>query len=61
MVEHGARTLRCDLAENQNGTGHARRLLIEAFDARNKRPVVTNTAIVRELAGWRWSRAVLET
>jgi transposase len=30
------------------------------FDARRKRPVVANTAIARELAGWCWSLAVLE-
>lgn len=29
------------------------------FDARNKRPVVANAAIARELAGWCWSLAVL--
>ena len=33
----------------------------EAFDARKKRPVVANTAIARELAGWCWSLAVLDT
>ena len=31
-----------------------------AFDARRKRPVVANTAIARELAGWCWSLAVLD-
>lgn len=31
-----------------------------AFDSRRKRPVVANTAIARELAGWCWSLAVLE-
>lgn len=31
------------------------------FDARQKRPVVANTAIARELAGWCWSLAVLDT
>jgi len=31
------------------------------FDARKKRPVVANTAIARELAGWCWSLAVLDT
>lgn len=31
------------------------------FDARNKRSVVANTAIARELAGWCWSLAVLDT
>jgi transposase len=35
---------------------HARWL---GFDARKKRPVVANTAIARELAGWCWSLAVL--
>jgi transposase len=30
------------------------------FDARQKRAVVANTAIARELAGWCWSLAVLE-
>jgi len=31
-----------------------------AFNARNKRPVVANAAIARELAGWCWSLAVLD-
>jgi hypothetical protein len=31
------------------------------FDARGKRPAVANTAIARELAGWCWSLAVLDT
>ena len=31
-----------------------------AFDARGKRPVVANTAIARELAGWCWSLATLQ-
>jgi hypothetical protein len=31
------------------------------FDARAKRPVVANTAIAQELAGWCWSLAVLDT
>lgn len=31
-----------------------------AFDARGKRPVVANTAIARELAGFCWSLATLE-
>jgi transposase len=30
-----------------------------AFDARHKRPVVANTAIARELAGWCWALAVM--
>jgi transposase len=33
----------------------------QRFDARAKRPVVANTAIARELAGWCWSLAVLDT
>ena len=32
----------------------------QSFDARKKRPVVANTAIARELAGWCWSLAVLD-
>nr|WP_233205682.1 transposase [Cryobacterium sp. Y82] len=31
-----------------------------AFTARRKRPVVANTAITRELAGWCWSLAVMD-
>lgn len=31
-----------------------------AFTARKKRPVVANTAIARELAGWCWSLAVMD-
>jgi transposase len=31
-----------------------------AFDARHKRPVVANTAIARELAGWCWALAVMD-
>jgi transposase len=30
------------------------------FDARSKRPVVANTAIARELAGWCWSLATMD-
>jgi transposase len=30
-----------------------------SFDARSKRPVVANTAIARELAGWCWALAVM--
>jgi transposase len=33
----------------------------ETFTARKKRPVVANVAVARELAGWCWSLAVLET
>ena len=32
-----------------------------SFDARHKRPVVANTAIARELAGWCWALAVMNT
>ncbi len=32
----------------------------ERFIARKKRPVVANTAIARELAGWCWSLAVMD-
>lgn len=32
----------------------------ERFDAREKRPVVANAAIARELAGWCWSLATLD-
>lgn len=32
----------------------------QSFDARKKRPVVANTAVARELAGWCWSLAVLD-
>jgi transposase len=31
-----------------------------SFDARRKRPVVANTAIARELAGWCWALAVMD-
>jgi transposase len=31
----------------------------QSFDARHKRPVVANTAIARELAGWCWALAVM--
>ena len=32
----------------------------QRFDARNKRPIVANAAIARELAGWCWSLAILD-
>ena len=32
----------------------------DVFTARNKRPVIANVAIARELAGWCWSLAVLD-
>ncbi len=43
--------------QQANGRLHAR---WAAFDARLKLPVVANTAIARELAGWCWSLAVLD-
>jgi transposase len=46
-----------DRAERANRRLHAR---WAGFDARRKRPVVANTAVARELAGWCWSLAVLE-
>jgi transposase len=33
----------------------------QRFDARTKQPAIANTAIARELAGWCWSLAVLDT
>jgi len=33
----------------------------QAFDGRNKRPVIANVAVARELAGWCWSLAMLDT
>jgi transposase len=47
-----------DRGERANRRLHARWC---AFDARHKRPVVANTAIARELAGWCWSLAVLDS
>jgi hypothetical protein len=41
-----------DRGERANQRLHARWV---SFDARDKRPVVANTAIARELAGWCWS------
>ena len=46
-----------DRGERANRRLHARWV---GFDARHKRPVVANTAIARELAGWCWSLAVLQ-
>jgi transposase len=46
-----------DRGQAANRRLHARWV---AFDARKKRPVVANTAIARELAGWCWSLAVLD-
>lgn len=45
-----------DRGERANRRLHARWV---RFDARHKLPVVANTAIARELAGWCWSLAVL--
>jgi len=46
-----------DRGQRANRRLHAR---WAGFDARLKLPVVANTAIARELAGWCWSLAVLE-
>jgi len=46
-----------DRGQRANQRLHARWV---GFDARRKRPVVANTAIARELAGWCWSLAVLD-
>jgi transposase len=46
-----------DRGQRANRRLHAR---WAAFDARLKLPVVANTAIARELAGWCWSLAVLD-
>lgn len=55
--QHAAPPAARDRAERANQRLHAR---WAAFDARHKRPVVANTAIARELAGWCWSLAVLD-
>ena len=46
-----------DRGQRANRRLHAR---WAAFDARHKLPVIANTAIARELAGWCWSLAVLD-
>jgi transposase len=46
-----------DRGQRANRRLHSRWL---SFDARRKRPVVANTGIARELAGWCWSLATLE-
>jgi transposase len=53
---------RADPAARDRGQRANRRLHARwaAFDARLKLPVIANTAIARELAGWCWSLAVLE-
>jgi transposase len=47
-----------DRGQRANQRLHARWV---SFDARHKRAVVANTAIARELAGWCWSLAVLDS
>ncbi len=61
-VELRRRLDRADPAARDRGQRANRRLHARwaAFDARLKLPVVANTAIVRELAGWCWSLAVLD-
>lgn len=51
-----------DAASRARGQQANRRLHARwaGFDARKKRPVVANTAVARELAGWCWSLAVGE-
>jgi transposase len=54
---------RADPAARDRGQRGNRRLHARwaGFDARRKRAVVANTAIARELAGWCWSLAVLDS
>jgi hypothetical protein len=35
-------------------------VLMRVFNTWNKRPVIANVAIARELTGWCWSLAVLD-
>jgi hypothetical protein len=56
-VELGAGPAARDRGERANRRLHAR---WAGFDTRRKLPVVANTAIARELAGWCWSLAVLD-
>ena len=53
---------RADPAARDRGQRANRRLHARwaGFDARHKLPVIANTAIARELAGWCWSLAVLD-
>jgi transposase len=53
---------RASPAARDRGQRANRRLHVRwaGFDARHKLPVVANTAIARELAGWCWSLAVLD-
>ena len=53
---------RADPAARDRGQRANRRLHArwQRFDARHKLPVIANTAIARELAGWCWSLAVLD-
>jgi transposase len=62
-VELRRRLERADPAARDRGQRANRRLHARwaRFDARGKRAVVANTAIARELAGWCWSLAVLES
>jgi len=32
----------------------------QTFNARKKKPVISNVAVARELAGWAWSLAIME-
>jgi transposase len=61
-VELRRRLERADPPARDRGQRANRRLHARwaAFDARLKLPVIANTAIARELAGWCWSLAVLE-
>jgi len=61
-VDLRRRLERADPAARDRGQRANRRLHARwaAFDARLKLPVVANTAIARELAGWCWSLAVLD-
>lgn len=61
-VDPRRRQDRADPAARDRGQRANRRLHTRwaGFDARRKRPVVANTVIARELAGWCWSLAVLD-
>jgi transposase len=62
-IELRRRQERADPAARDRGLRANQRLHTRwvSFDARRKRPVVANTAIARELAGWCWSLAVLDS
>lgn len=55
---------RWDLATPARARGDAGNRRLNArwnsFTARRKKPVIANVAIARELAGWRWSLAVID-